>query len=124
MVVGETLFTAVPKATQRKLLNKNGQVQRVEFRRSMSDLQVKNCIVRAFSCLEQDTKVTFMKCVDLKMVAVELEGKTGYPNGRLIKSIASKESLYLVKYASTSVASKVLVWVLPASVIFFLLDLV
>lgn len=68
----------------------------MEFRRSMSSLQVQNSIVEAFPCLKLDTKVTFIKCVDLKMVPVELEGDE-YPNGRLVQSIASKESLYLVQ---------------------------
>ena len=48
-----------------------------------------------------------MKCVDFKMVAVELEGGVGYPSGRLVQSIASKESLYLVKDGSSSSEAKV-----------------
>ena len=107
VVVGDSMFDGVPKATLRKALNKKGQVKRVEFRRSLSDLQVKNSIVQTFSCLEEDTKVTFMKCVDLKMVAVELKGGVGYHNGRLVQSIASKESLYLVKDGGSSEASQV-----------------
>lgn len=65
----------------------------------MSNLQVQTAIVQAFPCLEFDTKVTFMKCVDLKMVAVELGEGVRYPNGSLVQSIASKESLYLVESA-------------------------
>lgn len=94
VVVGESLFTSVPKATLRKALNKRGRVQKVEFRRSMTSLQVQNRIMQAFPHLKLD-KVTFMKCIDLNMVTVEVEGG-GYPTGSVVQSIASKESLYLV----------------------------
>lgn len=95
VVVGKRLFTSVPKATLRKTLNKSGRVQRVEFRRSLSGLQVQNRITQAFPQLKLDN-VTFMKCIGLKMVTVEVKGG-GYPTGNLLKSIASKESLYLVE---------------------------
>ena len=95
VVVGKSLFTSVPKATLRKALNKSGRVQKLEFRRSMSSLQVQNRIMQAFPRLRLE-EVTFMKCIDLKMVAVELEGN-GYPSGSLLQSIASKGSLYLVE---------------------------
>ena len=42
VVFGSKLFTTVPKASMRKELNKNGRVKKVEFRRSMSPLQIKN----------------------------------------------------------------------------------
>ena len=72
VVVGEKLFTAIPKATLRKTLNKSGRVKKVEFRRTMSSLQVKNQITKAFPSLKLDNPV-FMKCVDLKMVTVDME---------------------------------------------------
>ncbi len=36
VVVGKNKFTNVPKSHQRKELNKNGRVKKIEFRRSMS----------------------------------------------------------------------------------------
>ncbi|ORU95122.1 MAG: hypothetical protein A6F71_10740 [Cycloclasticus sp. symbiont of Poecilosclerida sp. M] len=97
VVVGEKPFINVPKATLRKLLNKNGRVKKVEFRRSMSPLQIKNRIISSFPTLRLESPI-FMKCVELKMVHVDIEGGTdGYPCGSVIQSIASKESLYLVE---------------------------
>lgn len=106
MVVGNSLFTSVPKATLRKNLNKNGRVKKVEFRRSMSSFQVQNRIMQAFPSLKLD-KVCFMKCVDLKMVSVKLEGD-GYPSGSQLQNIASKGSLYLVEVDADESSSKVL----------------
>ena len=63
----------------------------VEFRRTMSSLQVKNQITKAFPSLKLDNPV-FMKCVDLKMVTVDME--SGYPCSSNIQNTASKESLY------------------------------
>ena len=40
-----------------------------------------------------------MKCVNLKMVCVDVKG-SGYPNGIDIREIASKGSLYLVESSS------------------------
>ena len=97
VVVGEKLFTAIPKATMRKTLNKSGRIKKVEFRRTMSSLQVKNQITKAFPSLKLDNPI-FMKCVDLKMVTVDME--SGYPCGSNIQNIASKESLYLIESAS------------------------
>ena len=96
VVVGKTLFTSVPKSTLRRTLNKGGRIKKVEFRRSLSSLQVRNRIVQAFPELKLH-KPTFMKCVDLKMVTVDVEGDDGYPAGNVVQSIASKESLYLVE---------------------------
>ena len=95
VVVGDKMFTAVPKSSQRKALNKRGRIKKIEFRRSMSKLQVQNRIVQTFPSLKLSNP-TFMKCVNLKMVAVDLEGDS-FPNGSNIQSIASKESLYLVE---------------------------
>lgn len=95
MVVGKEMFTAVPKSNLRKVLNKQGRVKKVEFRRSFSPLQVRNRIVQAFPQLKFSDPV-FMKCVDLKMVPVDVEGG-GFPNGSAVQGIASKESLYLVE---------------------------
>lgn len=101
VVVGEKKFTSVPKASQRRALNKSGRVKKVEFRRSMSELQVKNRIVQTFPSLHLD-KPTFMKCVNLKMTAVDLDGGE-YPTGSAVQSIASKESLYVVESVVTEV---------------------
>lgn len=95
MVVGVKLFTTVPKAAQRKSLNKCGRVKKVEFRKSMSQLQIKNQIVKTFLTLHLECP-TFMKCVNLQMVTVDLKGAI-YPSGGMIQSIASKASLYLVE---------------------------
>ncbi len=95
MVVGEKMFTSIPRATQRKSLNKNGRVKKLSFRRCMSKFQVKNVIVRSFPALRLQNP-TFMKCVDLQLVTANLEGG-GYPNGTMIRTIASKESLYVVE---------------------------
>lgn len=99
VVVGDKIFTSIPKSTLRKALNKSGRVKKVEFRRSMCGLQVQNRIVQSFPDLKLDNP-TFMKCIDLKMVTVEVEGG-GYPNGSVLQSIASKESLYLVDSSRT-----------------------
>ena len=64
----------------------------------MSEMQVRNRIVQAFPHLKLD-KPAFMKCVDLKMVCVDVEG-SGYRNGIDILEIASKGSLYLVESSS------------------------
>ena len=98
VVIGKELFTSVPKANLRRSLNRSGRIKKVEFRRSMSEMQVRNRIVQAFPHLKLD-KPTFMKCVDLKMVCVDVEG-SGYPNGIDILEIASKGSLYLVESSS------------------------
>ena len=98
VVVGKELFSSVPKGSARRALNKNGRVKRVEFRRSLSERQVQNRIMEAFPHLQMN-KPTFMKCVDLKMVRVEVDG-SGYPTGSAVQGIASKESLYLVESSS------------------------
>ena len=95
VVIGDKMFTSVPKSTQRKALNKNGRVKKLEFRRSMSPLQVKNLMMRSFPLLRLQNPM-FMQCVDLQMIAVNLEGG-GYPNGDTIRNISSKESLYVVE---------------------------
>ncbi len=99
VVVGKNMFTAIPKSTLRKTLNKSGRVKKVEFRRSMSGLQVRNRIVQAFPGLKLDNPI-FMKCVDLKMATIDVEGG-GYPTGHVVQTIASKESLYLVESSAT-----------------------
>lgn len=40
VVIGEKKFTSIPKSSQRKSLNKCGRVKKLQFRRSMSKLQV------------------------------------------------------------------------------------
>ena len=85
VVVGKELFSSVPKRSARRALNKNGRVKRVEFHRSLSERQVQNRITDL-----QMNKPTFMKCVDLKMVRVEVDG-SGYPTGSAVQGIASKE---------------------------------
>lgn len=94
VVIGEKMFTSIPKSTQRKTLNKNGRVKKLEFRRSMSKFQVKNVFVQSFPVLRLENP-KFMKCVDFQMILVKMED--GYPNGNVIRSIASKESLYVVE---------------------------
>ena len=89
IVVGEKIFTSIPKSTLRKKLNKAGRIKKLEFRRTMAPSHVKNVIVNAFPNLKLDCPV-FMKCVDMKMVMMEIEGG-GYPSGSVIQSIASKE---------------------------------
>lgn len=91
VVVGQTLFVSVPKSTLRRNLNKSGRVKKLEFRRSLTGLQVQSRIVQA---------LPFMKCVDLNKVTVDVEGG-GYPNGSVLQSIASKESLYMVESSET-----------------------
>lgn len=95
VVIGDKMFTSIPKSTQRKSLNRNGRIKKLEFRRSMSPLQVKNVIVRSFPTFQLQNP-TFMKCVDLQMVAVDVK-EGGYPSGNEIQNIASKESLYVVE---------------------------
>ena len=98
VVVGKELFSSVPKGNARRVLNKNGRVKQVEFRRSLSERQVQNRIMEAFPHLKMN-KPTFMKCVDLKMVRIEVGG-SGYPTGSAVQGIASKGSLYLVESSS------------------------
>ncbi len=93
VVIGNELFTSIPKANLRRSLNKSGRVKKVEFRRSMSEMQVQTVIVQAFPQLQLE-KPTFMKCVDMQMVCIE---DSGYPNGEGICEIASKGSLYMVE---------------------------
>lgn len=97
-MIGNELFTCVPKANLRRSLNRCGRIKKVEFRQSMSEMQVRNTTVQAFPHLKLD-KPTFMKCVDLKMMCVDVEG-SGYPNGIGVHEIASKGSLYLVETSS------------------------
>ena len=66
----------------------------------MTGMQVRRRITQEFPQLDLD-RPTFMKCVSLKMVCVDVEGG-GYPNGTEIQNIASKESLYMVETSKVS----------------------
>lgn len=41
IVVGERMFTTIPKSSIRKKMNKEGRIKKLEFRRTMSSSQVK-----------------------------------------------------------------------------------
>ena len=100
VVIGEEIFRSVVKSSLRKSLNKKGHIKKVEFRRSLSSLQVRKRITETFPDLKLETPI-FMKCKNLKMVTVNVEGG-GYPNGSDLQAIASKESLYLVEPPSSA----------------------
>ena len=95
VVVGEKMFTTIPKSSVRKKMNKEGRIKKLEFRRTMASSQVKKIIVEAFPTLKLESPI-FMKSVDMKMVTANIEGDE-YPCGSIIHSIASKESLYVVE---------------------------
>ncbi len=84
----------VPTAGVRRQLKKNGREKKIEFKRSLSDLQVKNAIVESFPCLRLDSP-SFWKCEHsnkLEQVTIQ-----GYPDGEELFDVASKETLYVVE---------------------------
>ena len=66
-------------------MSKNGRVKKVEFRRSLFPLQVKNRITQDFPDLRLDNPA-FMKCTDLKIVTVDVPGGV-YLNGSDLQGI-------------------------------------
>ena len=96
IVVGDKVFTSVPKGGIRRKLNQNNLIAKIEFRRTMSSEKVKNLITEAFPHLNL-TNPVFMKAQNNDMVRMEFDG---FPNGYEVQSCASKESLYIVETAS------------------------
>ena len=95
VVVLDAYSHTIPSAGTRKQLSDNGRMKKLEFRRNMTHSEVKNVIVRNFPCLAMNTG-KFLKCAPGNTLEeFELEGR--YPNGELLLTVASKESVYMVE---------------------------
>lgn len=94
VIVMDRPASNVPSAGIRRKLKKQGREKKVEFKRSYSKTQVKDAIRDHFPQLRLDSP-TFWKCRGSNiMELVEIEG---YPDGKELFDIASKESLYIVE---------------------------
>ncbi len=86
---------SVPTANGKRRLIREGRQRRVEFKRTMSPLQVKNVIIRAFPELRM-TNATFWQC-DNTSTLNQAEIEEGFPDREELLEISSKESVYLVE---------------------------
>ena len=81
----------VPKSNARSKLKKDGRIKKMEFRRTMSFLQIKNIIIKAFSAFSL-SELYFLSCEQsnsLRKASVQA------PNGDDLMNIAGQGSLYL-----------------------------
>ena len=85
----------VPRGRKRQQLKEKGHIQKISVARNMSVLQIKNCIIRAFSGLPL-TAYKVLKVSGEGHSLTEVSGDVEF-NGEEIISIAGFGSLYLSK---------------------------
>ena len=104
------LVCTVPKSSARKKLLDSGRIKKIELRRSMSSLQAKNEILKAFSQFEL-SQLTVFSC-DKSNHVEAIRNKL--PNGDELINVAGQGSLYLCEVSTFLLCE---VWLLAHNVV-------
>lgn len=81
----------VPKSNARSKLKKDGRIKKLEFRRTMSFLQVKNLLIKSFSAFSLK-ELCFLYCEQSNILR---RASVRAPSGDELMDIAGQGSLYL-----------------------------
>ena len=86
----KTMF--VPKGHNRQRLNKDGRIQKVAFRRNMSQDEVTNTILEAFASFELEG-IELLRCGQDNLLSVVKDTEM---NGDTVFEVAGQGSLYVI----------------------------